>query len=135
MDLTKITLDEFLASHEGDVSPAYFIIRDELVKPGCGINFELLKSANGYSIVLLNRDSGDVAAVDSQSNEAGYYSENSLIVHEEHRRRGLATALALWAYKFRTDLPVSRSLTKDGRAALTAAWKVANGELKNDWWP
>lgn len=135
MDLTKVTLDEFLAADEGDASPASLLPRDFLIQPGRGIDFEILKSVNGYSIVLLDRHSGDVAAVDSQNNEAGYYSGNSLIVHDGHRRRGLATALALWAYNFRTELPATRSLTEHGRAALTAAWRVANGQIKNDWWP
>lgn len=135
MDLTKITLDEFLASHEDDASPAYFLVRDELVKPGSGKNLKPLKSANGYSIVLLDRYAGIVAAVDSEGNEAGYYTENTLVVHEEHRGQELAPALAIWAYHFRTELPASRSLTKDGRAALTKAWKIANRQLKSDWWP
>ena len=97
-------------------------------------NFKSSKSFGDYSIVLLN-NLGDVGAVDKKGNEAGYYSGNSLIVHEEHRGKGLAIALVLYAYEHREEIPQSRSLTDGGRNALKAAWEVANSQRSSAWWP
>jgi len=134
MDLTKISLSDFLGDNHENVSTAAMLPRDILVVSGTGLRLPILKSYGDYRIVLIN-DSGDVAAVDQQGNEAGYYSSNSLIVHEEHRGNGLGVALALHAHAHRDQLPKSRSLTSGGRKTLKAAWDVANGNRRSPWWP
>ncbi len=134
MDLRDCSLDEFLAHSGATAAPSSMPPRDTLVTPGSGLTFPRLKVHDGYTIVLLD-SCGDVAVVDASGNEAGYYSSNSLIVHEEHRRHGLAVALVLYAYTYRTELPSSRSLTDLGKKALTAAWEVAHGKRSSPWWP
>lgn len=134
MDLTQISLAEFLGDDDQEYSPAAILPRDCLVDLGSGLELQILKSFGDYSIVLLN-NLGDVGAVDKEGNEAGYYSGNSLIVHEEHRGKGLAIALVLYAYEHREEIPQSRSLTDGGRNALKAAWEVANSQRSSAWWP
>jgi hypothetical protein len=134
MDLTKISLSDFLGDNNDNVSAAPMLPRDLLVVPGTGLQRVILKTHGNYYIVLIN-DSGDVAAVDQKGNEAGYYSSSSLIVHEEHRKSGLGIALALHAHVYRNQLPKSRSLTTGGRKTLNAAWHVANGNRCSPWWP
>ncbi len=90
---------------------------------------------HGVKLARRNTD-GNVAAVDAADNEAGYYNSNTLHVHDEHRRRGLAIALALWAHERRSTLPTKRDLSADGRKALTAAWEVASKKGRTSpWWP
>ena len=101
---------------------------------GTGLTFAHLRTHGDYTVVLLD-PAGDVAVVDAEGNEAGYYSGDSLVVHEEHRGNWLATALVLYAYSRRTELPPTRNLTKGGLKVLTAAWKVANGKRTTPWWP
>ena len=134
MDLTKISLEEFLGDNQENVSAAATLPRDIFVGPGIGFLLPVLKSHGDYRIVLIN-NCGDVAAVDQQGNEAGYYSSNSLIVHEEHRGSGLGIALALYAHACRDQLPKTRSLTTGGLKTLKAAWDVANGNRCSPWWP
>ena len=134
MDLTQISLADFLGEDDQEYSPAGILPRDELVPPGSGLKFPVLKSHGGLRIVLLN-DFGDVAAVNKDGNEAGFYSGNSLVVHDEYRGNGLGTALALYAHDHRDELPNSRSLTEGGRNTLQAAWEVANGHRQSSWWP
>lgn len=134
MDLTQVSLDEFLGANQEVVSAASMHPRDVLVLPGAGLEFPVLKSYGEYSVVLIN-EFGDVAAVDGKGNEAGYYSSNSLVVHEEHRSNGLGVALALYAHAHRDQLPESRSLSEGGKKTLEAAWKVANGYRFSPWWP
>ncbi|UWR10899.1 hypothetical protein [Sulfitobacter mediterraneus] len=134
MDITKFTLNEFLGDNDENVSAAALHPRDVVVAPRTGLQLQILKSHGDYHIVLIN-NCGDVAAVDKQGNEAGYYSSNSLIVHEEHRGSGLGIALALHAHANRDKLPKSRSLTSGGRKTLKAAWDVANGNRFSPWWP
>lgn len=134
MDLTKIKLDEFLAAGPDDHGgTATDMPRGMIVPPGTGNGRDVLAEADGYRIVDLGE--GYVAAVDAAGDEAGFYTSNSLIVHPEHRGKGLAVALALWAHHGRDGLPGSRSLSAGGRKALTAAWEVANGKRESPWWP
>jgi hypothetical protein len=134
MDLTKCTLEDFLAQSEGTFAPPAEFPRDCLVPLGTGLTFPRLRTHGDYTVVLLD-PAGDVAVVDADGNEAGYYSSDSLVVHEEHRGNELATALVLYAYSRRTESPRTRNLTKGGLKALTAAWKVANGKRTCPWWP
>jgi GNAT superfamily N-acetyltransferase len=134
MDLSTVTLTQFLAFQGETAAASAELPRDLLVPPGAGNTFRLLKMHDGYSIVALN-NAGDVAAIDPNGDEAGFYSSDSLVVHEEHRGRGLATALALWAYAARPTIPPTRSLSDGGKAALTTAWEVANGKRSSPWWP
>lgn len=134
MDLSKITLEQFLCHSGNTDSPPVFLERGLLVPPGTGFQFRPLKRHGEYTLVLLD-SSGDVAVVDADGDEAGFYISNSLIVHEEHRGKDLATALVLHAYIYRAELPKSRSLSEGGKRALSAAWEVANGQRQSPWWP
>jgi hypothetical protein len=134
MDLTKCTLEDFLAQSGDMFPPPTEFPRDCLVSPGTGLTFQHLRTHGDYTVVLLD-PAGDVAVVDADGNEAGYYNSASLVVHEEPRENGLATALVLYAYSRRTELPPTRNLTNGGLKALTAAWEVANGKRTCPWWP
>jgi hypothetical protein len=134
MDLTKCTLEDFLAQRGDTFPPPAESPRDCLVLPGTGLTFPHLRTHGDYTVVLLDR-AGDVAVVDADGNEAGYYISDSLVVHEEHRGNQLATALVLYAYSRRTELPPTRNLSDGGQKALTAAWEVANGKRTSPWWP
>lgn len=135
MDLTKVGLDEFLAFDRLVASPPPIVPRNFWVPRGTGVNLSVLRSNSGYAVVVLDDRAGNVAAITPDGDEAGYYVGEWLIVHDEHRCRGLAVAMVLWAYHFRQELPLKRSLSRGGRAALTAAWAVANGKKDNPWWP
>lgn len=126
-------LDEFLG--DSGLRPAQSIMnmQDIFVQPGTGLSLPHFAEAQGYRIAHLG--GFDVVAVDASGDEAGFYSANSLIVHEGHRGKGLAVALALWAHQTRTGVPASRKLSDGGRAALTAAWHVSNGTRTSPWWP
>lgn len=127
------TLEDFL--RDSGIHPAASImsLQNSFVLPGTGLQHPYFAEACGYRIVDIG--SGDVAAVDENGNEAGFYSSNSLIVHEGHRGIGLSVGLALWAHEVRAALPPDRKLSDGGRAALTSAWHVSRGQKTNPWWP
>lgn len=134
MDISTLTLKEFLASEPVDEPPsAGDMPRGLAVPDGMGNSLPVLAEANGYRIVAIV--AGDVAAIDEAGMEAGYYTSSTLTVHDEHRGKGLSVALALWAHASRRGSPVARKLSAGGRRALTAAWEVARGKRESAWWP
>jgi hypothetical protein len=62
----------------------------------------------------------------------GGYVGESIDIDAVHKGKGLSTPLILSAISDR-DLPSHRVLSKPGRAALTLAWQVANGERRSRW--
>ena len=134
MNIAQCTLPQFLASTVDVAANPLPLPQGICAPPGTGGSFRILAQANGYRIVDVG--DGNVAAVDAAGNEAGYYNSNTLHVHDDHRRRGLAIALALWAHDRRSTLPTKRDLSADGRKALTAAWEEASNKGRTSpWWP
>lgn len=135
MNPANISLDEFVADSGRKPAASIFPMEDTFVQPGTGLNLpnNVLAEAEGYRIVEWS--GGDVVAIDAGGNEAGFYSSNTLAVHHAHRGRQLSVGLALWAHQLRSTVPLQRSLSDGGRAALRKAWLVARGEASNAWWP
>ena len=90
MNIENYSLDCFLRQSGYDQKNIAESPRDLFITPGDGASrFQRLMSHDGYSILSVNQF-GDVAAINESGSEAGYYSGSSLVVHEEHRRNGLA---------------------------------------------
>lgn len=130
-----MTLDEFLNEDLDQFAPAaspqpfetYATIFNPLVR-------DKVRDLNSeYAVHLLDDiDPGDVALM-WQGQLVGFYHVNLLIVSDEHRGKKLSVPLILEACKHRLP-PPRRTLTFNGRSALTLAWKVAHG-IETDPWP
>lgn len=131
MDLTKITLDEFLCHTTEDIpaSPDAFSAAagsfDDLVG-------RLIRAlGGGYEIHQMDEQPGDVLLLHNGA-VVGFYVGDTIAIASGHMRKSLSTPLILEAVKNRL-LPDRRTLSEAGRGALTKAWMVANGCIQNPW--
>lgn len=134
MDLTKMSLDDFLKEDDSE--------RDKSAKPDFDSMACLFEPFVGGKI----RNLDDEYAVHELGNEGpsnvalmwkdafvGFYDRTLMVIAEPHQGKKLSLPLILEASKHRPP-PLPRNLTNDGRRALTLAWEVANG-VKPDPWP
>ncbi len=133
MDLRTISLDEFLCTGAQSVAaPTHFDFQSAVADPysslvgahirSLGQHYELHVVAGSPSDILLLH-SGDIV---------GCYVGPTLAIDEAHQGKALTVPLILAAVVSRS-LPTSRQLVPGGKAALTKAWRVANGQIRNPW--
>lgn len=132
MDLTTLSLDDFLcASNCTDSS--------DVINPFSGLEAEFSSRIGPqirllgmvYSIHEVAHSSGDTLLL-CDGKVVGFYSGDTLAIADEHQKKGLSVPLILAATRDR-PVPTKRMLTQDGKKALTYAWNVANGFVKNPW--
>ncbi|MFW7270304.1 hypothetical protein ACMAUO_20505 [Gluconacetobacter sp. Hr-1-5] len=132
MDIKKLTLGDFLCSGEQQdtaVHPDIFSFGAPGFKDLVGSEIIALKK--GYAIHHLNTSHGDVALLHNNK-LVGYYAGEVIAISEDYQGRGLSVPMILEAVKMRPS-PQKRNLSPAGRAALTAAWKAAHNQTKNQW--
>lgn len=131
MDLEKLTFDEFLCGNaeirKDSLPLAFQGLKDELLHD-IG---EKVRDVEQFALHRMKSDQGDVVLL-YQGEVAGYYVGEALAIDDKFRCRGLSIPLILEAVKHRPP-PTKRQMTEAGKAALTKAWRVANGELPNPW--
>ena len=132
MDLTVISLEDFLVSDPGDNIPSgpdRFLNVESTYSEHVGNIISDL--GDRYTIHQFNNQAGDVLLLYDGKVVGGYVGE-SIDIDANHKGKGLSTPLILSAVPHR-NLPSRRILSMEGRAALTKAWQVANGEKQSHW--
>lgn len=132
MNITELTLDEFLVTNNQistESNKDAFSFGEPSFKDLIGGRIALLQE--GFTLHHLSSDYGDVALL--HNNElVGYYAGEVIAISASYQGRGLSVPMILEAVKMR-PLPPKRNLSGAGKAALTAAWKVAHGLATNNW--
>lgn len=85
----------------------------------------------GYALHVSNTGCGDTLLLHA-GDPVGYYIGDLIAIHPSHQRKKLSVPLILRSVSVR-EPPSKRELTEGGRAALTLAWKVANGQAMDPW--
>lgn len=126
MDLKSLTLDQFLSVPNLTITSSVvdqFGMMAALFRPYVGGAWHDLGA--GYFLHHLGDNPGDIAVV-KNGELVGFYNGQVVAVDPAHAKLGLGTALVLAAAPHR-PLPLSRTLSPEGKATLTKAWMVANG--------
>lgn len=132
LNLNQLTLDEFLCSTnciELPADPNAFTSGASAFASLIGPKIRDL--GQGYSVHELLSGGSDTAVMHAEE-LVGYYCGEMLAVRRDHQRKRLAVPLILEAVGGRPP-PVKRTVSKEGKAALTRAWLVARGQERNPW--
>jgi hypothetical protein len=130
MDLKKTSLAEFLCDDDTTMAEADDDVF-ETVKPTLVIGPLLQILGEGYALHQLDDQSGDVVLLYADEPVGCYWGEQ-LAISPDHQGKKLSVPLILLAVAER-PLPAKRTMSKNGKKALTSAWKVANGKATNPW--
>jgi hypothetical protein len=132
VDLTNIKLDDFLVAANSKLIPSdsntFFAIQPEYDK---SIGDPIIAIGEGYVIHQFLGQVGDILLLYNDVVIGGYVGE-SLTLDPNFHGNELSIPMIIVASRCR-KLPLSRMVSASGRAALTAAWKVANGQRKSRW--
>lgn len=130
MDITKLTLAEFLCDGNAAIVPAN---EDEFEKVAAGlvIGAHLRDLGQGYALHQCDEQAGDVVLLHDGAPVGCYWGE-LLTISEAHQDRKLSVPLILQAVAER-GAPAERTMSVAGKGALILAWKVANAQVANPW--
>jgi hypothetical protein len=131
MDLTKLSLAQFLCGgNQPSVpsSPAAFANFIAVISGSLGNKIRDLDP--DYAIHHVN-NLGDVALL-YRGTPIGSYITDVIAIDPVHQGKGLSVPLVLEAVPNRS-LPLNRTLSVEGKAALSKAWHVARGLTPNPW--
>ncbi len=134
MNLTTLSLEDFLCedpAHNAPAAPTAFLCAKPLLASLIG---EKVRDVGEYTLHKLNTGvPGDVVLL-WQGEPVGCYFGELLVIDDDDKHRGhdLSVPLILEAVKHRPN-PTSRKMSEAGKAALTKAWRVANGEIPGPW--
>jgi hypothetical protein len=132
MNLTQVALADFLCTGNctlASADPLAFHASSSTVEPFVGAAVRTL--GQGFVLRRLSSDPGD-AAITSNGVLLAFYFGELLAVDPAYAGPKLSVPLVLFAAPNR-PLPSKRSVSPAGLAALTRAWKVANGQLTDPW--
>jgi hypothetical protein len=131
MDLTKMSLDEFLCNSMEDVeaSPNAFAAADGAFDLFVGEAVRTLR--DGYALHRMADQLGNALLL-HEGAIVGFYVGEVLAISTAHTGKSLSVPMILEAVKHRS-LPKERKLSLAGRKALTKAWNVANRKVPDPW--
>jgi len=133
MDLTTLTLDEFLCTGNNTITsadPSTFLAIKTAISSMLG---QKVRNVGPYYILytLNSGIPGDVILL-HQGEPVGVYLGEMLAIDPNHQRKDLSVPLILEGVQHRPK-PTDRKMTPAGKSALTKAWRVANGQIVNPW--
>jgi hypothetical protein len=132
LDLTKLTLDQFMCTGNAVIVPAdpdaFLCVKSEIAPL---VDAQLRILGGGYAIHKMKTGPEDVVLLYRDSPVGCYWGE-LLAVDSDHQDKKLSVPLILWGVKNRS-LPASRKLSCPGKQALEKAWRVANCIIPDPW--
>ena len=133
MELTSLTLDEFLCSDHAEIIPAPADSFQDTQSGHAAMPGPLIRTlGQGYSIHEIINQPGDVILC-FEGSPVGFYMGDLVAVDAKHQGRSLSVPMVIEGVRHRA-LPAKRTMSVQGRSAFTKAWRVANG-LDPDPWP
>jgi hypothetical protein len=133
MDITKLTLDEFMCrgkSSMADDRPGTFEHDQAVLQPKVGALVRRLNDQYALHRIDTGRE-GDVGIL-SNGELVAFYVDQLIAVSADHQGKALAIPMVLEGTRFRT-LPTSRSHTAAGKRTFEKAWRIAHGLEPNPW--
>lgn len=135
MNLKRISLDDFLCSHNQTLTsdnPTAFNAEVVSLIISQGLIFKKALGSS-YSLYEVKYDPQNLVIMHNKE-VVGYYYSEVIAIDDAHRGIDLSIPLIIEAVESRT-LPKKRTLSCAGKAALTKAWRVANGDATCRWYP
>ncbi|MBB2158017.1 hypothetical protein HLH33_17240 [Gluconacetobacter diazotrophicus] len=134
IDLTTISLDEFLCTSNQENLPASDSSFDEIGNSITALVGSIIRRLSAdYAIHELNSGSaGDVLLL-YNGEAVGCYWGDLLAISHHHTGQKLSVPLIIEGIKGR-GMPGKRKVSEAGKRALTLAWNVAN-RIEPDPWP
>jgi hypothetical protein len=135
-----MTEDEFLCAGNITRAPAIYpsatemapIILEETGRESFS-QFDVVRVCGNFRIIRISAT--NTGLIDDQNNLVGYYIGEGLVIDcGPARGKDLSVPLILEALPQRA-IPTERKVSVAGEAALSKAWRVANGKEKCQWWP
>lgn len=133
MNITQMTLVNFLNdAHSGQNFPATPLdFAPYLAALALPVGAVVCIMGQGYKVHEVNGAPGNTLLL-FNDDVVGFYYTDLIKIHDDHLGKKLSVPLILQAVPHRPP-PLPRTLSAEGRAALTKAWYVANGHAPDPW--
>jgi len=132
MELTKLTLAEFLCDGNSELAPAdpdAFANVEAVVRDMVGEGYAVWDQGMRFMRYEASRR---MSCCYTKARQSDVYWGELLTIREDHKGKYLTVPLVLEVAS-RRPLPERRKMSKPGMRALEKAWRVANGYYDNPW--